>query len=100
MDGEQTDARLCYLFRRAILLHDSWRQQESYLDFKDQCIYVKDPKIPVDAYIEFLRTAFVLQKPSVFLAMGGFDAWISGFTSRDFIQGVQSIKRNVRMPCP
>lgn len=76
--GEQTDARLCYLFRRAIFLHDSWRQQESCLDFRDQCIYVKDSKFLVDAYTEFVRTASEYlargntEKPSVLLALGGF----------------------------
>lgn len=75
--GEQTDARLCYLFRRAIFLHDSWRQQESCLDL-DQCIDIKDPKFPVEAYTEFVRTASEYlargntEKPSVLLALGGF----------------------------
>lgn len=77
MGGEPMDARLCYLFTRAIFLHDSWQQQESCLDF-DQCIYDKDPKLAVEAYTEFLKTASEYlargntEKPSVLLALGGF----------------------------
>lgn len=77
MGGEPMDARLCYLFTRAIFLHDSWQQPESCLDF-DQCIYNKDPKLAVEAYTEFLKTASEYlargntEKPSVLLALGGF----------------------------
>ncbi|XP_057865610.2 GPI ethanolamine phosphate transferase 2 isoform X2 [Cryptomeria japonica] len=77
MGSEQTDAKLCYLFQRAVSLHDSWRQHQSSTG-EYQNDEVGGPKIAMEAYMEFLRTASGLlargntEKPFHLLAVGGF----------------------------
>ncbi|KAH9331474.1 hypothetical protein KI387_003582, partial [Taxus chinensis] len=75
--SEQNDVKLCYLFQRAVFLHDSWRQQDNSTG-RYQSNYVGDPKIPMEAYMEFLSNASELlargntEKPFHLLAIGGF----------------------------